>query len=517
MKKQSPALCSSQRFLDTGSCRRSFHPYPHRRRYGWVVWAAAASVRFVAFGTTTTISTTATAAAPGQNASSLYTHSESTRRYRSAAFLGKHSSPRTQRQRRDPFTSSSSSSSFDLPLPPKSMTSSSANNDTNESSFSSPSSSSSSSSSSWDDADTRRSMLTRCILPLDAETSHKGSSGRVGVLGGSALYTGAPYYASMSALQTGADLVTLWTAAEAAPALKAYSPEAMVQPIYQASVFDQAVKKRQRKKCKQQQPRNDNDSDDATMEWTIDNMAAILDELPSDDPIRQAVEDMVETVTENISRYHALIVGPGLGRCPVVGYAVGRILRIVREECPNMPVVLDADALWCLSRSTEVWQDGVARDNAQLICTPNQPEYHRLQEASSSSSSSSYLNKATIIIKGKVDRISVGLEAESQQMVECTEPGGLKRSGGIGDILAGATGAMAAWQSILRQEQSRSAHQPDAHTWTAAAWTACHVVRRTTRVAWQDQKRAMTAPDILARLGRVFDEMIGQEYNEKGS
>lgn len=53
--------------------------------------------------------------------------------------------------------------------------------------------------------------------------------GRVGVLGGSKDYTGAPFFASMSALRMGADLAYVFTAEEAAPALKAYSPELMVR------------------------------------------------------------------------------------------------------------------------------------------------------------------------------------------------------------------------------------------------------------------------------------------------
>lgn len=53
--------------------------------------------------------------------------------------------------------------------------------------------------------------------------------GRIGIFGGSKDYTGAPFFSSMSALRTGADLAYVMTAEEAAPALKAYSPELMVR------------------------------------------------------------------------------------------------------------------------------------------------------------------------------------------------------------------------------------------------------------------------------------------------
>lgn len=61
--------------------------------------------------------------------------------------------------------------------------------------------------------------------------------GRVGVFGGSKDYTGAPFFASISALRVGADLVYVFTAEEAAPALKAYSPELMVRSARTSKFF----------------------------------------------------------------------------------------------------------------------------------------------------------------------------------------------------------------------------------------------------------------------------------------
>ncbi len=91
---------------------------------------------------------------------------------------------------------------------------------------------------SWDDA--KHIAIPNCIMPL-SPTSHKGSSGRIGVIGGSARYTGAPYYAAMAALQVGADLVNVFCAEEAALPIKCYSPELMVVPVYPAKEFDQIV------------------------------------------------------------------------------------------------------------------------------------------------------------------------------------------------------------------------------------------------------------------------------------
>ena len=119
-----------------------------------------------------------------------------------------------------------------------------------------------------------------------------------------------------------------------------------------------------------------------------------------------------------------------------------------------------------------------------------------------------WADHATIIQKGAQDVIGVGFDPV--QPIVCPEPGGWKRSGGIGDILAGTVGTLAAWQFLLSQQQRRGT---SSSSWIPAAWTACHLVKRTTHRAWMDKKRAMTAPDVLARLGDVFDEMIGQEFN----
>ena len=51
------------------------------------------------------------------------------------------------------------------------------------------------------------------------------------VVGGSVDYTGAPYYAAISALRAGADLASVFCHPLASQAIKCYSPELMVSPI----------------------------------------------------------------------------------------------------------------------------------------------------------------------------------------------------------------------------------------------------------------------------------------------
>ena len=69
------------------------------------------------------------------------------------------------------------------------------------------------------------------LLPKLELTAHKGQNGKVGVVGGSKEYTGAPYYAGVSALRSGADLSHIFCPSEALIAIKSYSPEIIVHPF----------------------------------------------------------------------------------------------------------------------------------------------------------------------------------------------------------------------------------------------------------------------------------------------
>lgn len=77
------------------------------------------------------------------------------------------------------------------------------------------------------------SSVTTAIVPPFDPNSHKGSMGRIGVIGGSQDYCGAPYYAAVSALKFGADLSWVYCSQEAAVPIKSYSPELMVTPFYE--------------------------------------------------------------------------------------------------------------------------------------------------------------------------------------------------------------------------------------------------------------------------------------------
>lgn len=74
-------------------------------------------------------------------------------------------------------------------------------------------------------------MKTKDLLPILKNSfpplkydSRKGENGRVGVIGGSFEFTGAPYYAAISSLKVGGDLAHIFCSKSASVAIKSYSP-----------------------------------------------------------------------------------------------------------------------------------------------------------------------------------------------------------------------------------------------------------------------------------------------------
>lgn len=315
-------------------------------------------------------------------------------------------------------------------------------------------------------------VLSKTVPQLTSQC-YKGSSGRIGILGGSEKYTGAPYYAAMSALRTGADLATVFCADEACIAIKSYSPELMVNGVYSAHRMQS-----------------------------------------SDESVRQnEVTNMVNSVTNSLDRLHVLVIGPGLGRDPAVMDATAQIIREARRKSINL--VLDADALFLLS--LEDYHDLLlnnedynASQESAFVLTPNVVEYQRLVDSVGNGSEDCFrrkLTKDTVVVKkGCHDVIERFLSHESKQkdtketIMICEEKGGLKRSGGIGDILAGSIGTFVAWNQILSKQGA-------ATDLVISCWMASSLTKRSTKAAFDKRKRSMTAPDILDEIGAVVDEV----------
>jgi len=165
-----------------------------------------------------------------------------------------------------------------------------------------------------------------------------------------------------------------------------------------------------------------------------------------------------------------------------------------------------------------------------VILTPNAGEYDRLlrrilpsdetqkcdtlaPQAVADAKQLMHLSQAlggvTIIKKGRIDLISDG-----QSVLAVQDTGSPRRCGGIGDLLSGSTAVFTTWTSFLSTDDPIAAIDPDSNTTLAtarpvlwAAYAACVLARRASASAFAIKRRAMTAPDILDKLGETFEDM----------
>lgn len=299
---------------------------------------------------------------------------------------------------------------------------------------------------------TEEQGLVCSIIPPMLYDNHKGQAGRIGVLGGSAEYTGAPFFAGMSALRLGADLAYVFCPSCAAPAIKAYSPELMVFPV-----------------------------------------------LDSPNGLDRLRDDL-------LPRLHSLVVGPGLGRSDVVLTLLPEILARVREL--QLPVVLDADALYFVSLKPDM-----VRDYQRAILTPNGPELERLYRAvlgrppledrsATVQDLASALGHVTVIAKGKDDLISDGISS-----IPCREHGSPRRCGGQGDILAGLTATFAHWSYTATGNRDGSS-TPRYSPAIIAALGGSMLARRCSRQAFKRYSRSMLTTDVLKEIRTSFTALF---------
>lgn len=299
-------------------------------------------------------------------------------------------------------------------------------------------------------------MVCAVIPPLNGEL-HKGQAGRIGILGGSADFAGAPFFAAMAALRTGADLAYVLCPACAAPAIKSYSPELMVVPLPDSGGPEAAVKR----------------------------------------------------VCELLPRLHALVVGPGLGRADSARAVLEPV--VAQARALFLPLVVDADALHFVAQNPEL-----VRGYPRALLTPNAAELERLCAAVLGSKSPSTdraniagqlacaLGNATVLAKGPVDVISDG-----RVNLLCREQGSPRRCGGQGDVLSGAAATLLHWSYAADKPVGDGAAQlPQLPPGPLAALGAAMLTRRCSRLAFQKMARSTLTTDLLAEVRTAFSALF---------
>lgn len=218
--------------------------------------------------------------------------------------------------------------------------------------------------------------------------SHKGQYGRLLVIGGSEIFSGAPTLVAMAAYRTGVDIVNVAAPEEAAQIIASFSP------------------------------------------------SIITIKLPGSN-LRTS---HLRILNEHVQRANAIAIGPGLGLAKETVSAVRKIINFtIRQE---KPILIDADALKALGVIKKRMFD------ESVVITPHAGEFGAVSGKNPSRDLKTRMNEvrefsslsgAVTVLKGHTDVISDGTRLK---LNNTGNPG--MTVGGTGDVLSGVIAGLMA-------------------------------------------------------------------------
>ncbi len=271
-------------------------------------------------------------------------------------------------------------------------------------------------------------------LPVRPRLSHKGDYGKLLILGGSVGYSGAPSLCARAAVRAGAGLVYLGVPMDIYDITAAKNDEAMPFPLPSG--------------------RNGRVAPGA---W---------------DAARQRFMDS-----------SVCVIGPGLGR----GEGTVELTRNVLKNA-DIPVVVDADALWALSQEASLLDEAACL----MVLTPHEGEFARMlgrpvEDRLRDALDFSSRHGCALVLKGH--RTICAFPDGKAYVIDAGNPG--MATGGSGDVLAGVIGAMLGQMTARR-----------------AVVTACWLHARAGDIAAADVgEYALAAGDIIRFLADAEREI----------
>ncbi|MEJ7800754.1 MAG: NAD(P)H-hydrate dehydratase [Ilumatobacter sp.] len=151
--------------------------------------------------------------------------------------------------------------------------------------------------------------------------------------------------------------------------------------------------------------------------------------------------DWADAVLADLHRYHALVVGPGLGR---EEYTIPSIVRMVMESV--VPIVVDGDGLFALSWNEEGNASFLTERDVPTVLTPHDGEYTQLtgrrpgNDRIAAAHGLVEMTGATVLLKGPTTVVA----APGGRTLLVTNGSPRLATAGTGDVLAGTVGAFLA-------------------------------------------------------------------------
>jgi len=239
-----------------------------------------------------------------------------------------------------------------------------------------------------------------------------------------------------------------------------------------------------------------------------------INEVPAS---HEPTSELATPIIAMLSNLHAVVIGPGLGRDKLMQATVAEVIKAAREK--NVPLVLDADALWLIQSQPEL-----VTGYKECVLTPNVVEFGRLAKSvgineeempDSGESGCKKLAKAlggvVVCRKGPVDWISDGEKA-----IVGEGEGGRKRSGGQGDTLTGSIGTLLAYRSLYHEKiWDVEGDLGKSETLMLAAWGGSAITRECSRLAFLKHGRSLQASDLTEEVPIAFETLIGEKEESK--
>lgn len=226
--------------------------------------------------------------------------------------------------------------------------------------------------------------IVKSLLPLRATYSHKGSFGKVLLLAGSVGMTGAAYLASEAAMRSGAGIVVLGIPRSLNQIMEVKLTEVMTLPLAETK--------------------------------------------------KQSLgEDAEETILKLMKDFSVLAIGPGISR----ELATQRLVRKIIEKS-NIPLVIDADAIYALSKDASL----LKKVKVPLVITPHPGEMAKLINKDKDYILDNQLNIArkiaqefgiVVVLKGAR---TIVVNKEGEAYINVGDNSGMA-TGGAGDVLTG--------------------------------------------------------------------------------
>jgi ADP-dependent NAD(P)H-hydrate dehydratase / NAD(P)H-hydrate epimerase len=227
------------------------------------------------------------------------------------------------------------------------------------------------------------------LLPVRRITAHKGSFGKITVIGGSMGMTGAPFLTGMASLKMGAGLVTIAVPSSIQDVVASYMPELITQGLKE-------------------------------------NEGLIN-------------KDAIEKIEELTLNSDLLLIGPGMGKSADLEFIIKKIITEF-----NLPIVLDADGMNAISDLNLL-----KHRKGALIMTPHPGEMARLLNLDISQIEENRVETArkfaveynvNLILKGASTIIAL---PDTRVYINPTANEGMATAGS-GDVLTGIIGALLA-------------------------------------------------------------------------